>query len=95
MRIAAVTYIVLGSGTVALAFIYLKDMRLLYIETFAGMALLISGLAVGIMGVSSKNTRLILQSIMLLSDGSGSANLRPEQEIDNKPGRESDPASSR
>jgi hypothetical protein len=47
------------------------------------------------MGVSYKNTRLILRAITLLSESTGSVNLRPEQEIDNKPGRESDPASSR
>ena len=95
MKIIAVAFIVLGGGTVALALIYLQEMRLLYIATFVGLVLWTEGLAVAIMGVSYKNTRLILRAITLLSESTGSVNLRPEQEIDNKPGRESDPASSR
>jgi hypothetical protein len=95
MKIIAVAFFVLGGGNIALAFIYLQEMRLLYIATFVGLVLWTGGLAIAIMGVSYKNARLILRAITLLSEGSGNANLRHEHEIDNRPGRESNSASSR
>jgi hypothetical protein len=68
MKVIAVVFILLGGGNIALAMIYLQDMRMLYIATFVGLILWTGGLAVAIIGVSNRNAQLILRAITLTSD---------------------------
>jgi hypothetical protein len=75
MKVIAVVFILLGGGNIALAMIYLQDMRMLYIATFVGLILWTGGLAVAIIGVSNRNAQLILRAITLTSD-SGWPNCR-------------------
>ena len=75
MKVIAVAFILLGGGNIALAMIYLQDMRMLYIATFVGLILWTGGLAVAIIGVSNRNAQLILRAITLTSD-SGWPNCR-------------------
>ena len=75
MKVIAVVFILLGCGNIALAMIYLQDMRMLYIATFVGLILWTGGLAVAIIGVSNRNAQLILRAITLTSD-SGWPNCR-------------------
>ncbi|MGD0627846.1 MAG: hypothetical protein ABR987_00750 [Terracidiphilus sp.] len=71
MKIIAVVFIGLGSVNIALAMIYLQDMRMLYIATFVGLILWTGGLAVAMIGVSNKNAQLILRAIALASEAAG------------------------
>ena len=71
MKIIAALFIVLGGGNVALAMIYLQDLKMLYIATFVGLVLWTGGLAIAILGVSNRNAQLLLQAIALLSEASG------------------------
>ncbi|MGA9069122.1 MAG: hypothetical protein WB424_02635 [Terracidiphilus sp.] len=73
MKIIAVVFIILGGGNVALAMIYLQDLKMLYIATFVGLILWTGGLAVAVLGVSNRNAQLLLQAIALLSEASGKA----------------------
>jgi len=68
MKITAVVFIALGGGNMALAMIYLQDLKMLYIATFIGMILWTGGLAVAILGVSNRNGQLVLQAIALVSE---------------------------
>jgi hypothetical protein len=70
MKMIAVVFIILGGGNVALAMIYLQDLKMLYIATFVGLILWTGGLAVAVLGVSNRNAQLVLQAIALLSEAS-------------------------
>jgi len=80
LKIIAVLFILLGGGNIALAVIYLQDMRMLYIATFVGLILWTGGLAVAIIGVSNRNAQLILRAITLTSNSAGNtdAHVLPE-----------------
>ena len=80
MRALALVFIVLGGGNVALAMIYLNDMRLLYIATFVGLILWTGGIAVAAIGVSNRNAQLILKAIALASEATATAQASPTHE---------------
>jgi hypothetical protein len=63
---------------------WLQDMRLLYIATFVGLVMWTGGLALGVIGHSYRNTRMILQAIALVSEANGDASARPSREIHGK-----------
>jgi hypothetical protein len=77
MKIIAVVFIALGGGNVALAMIYLQDLRMLYIATFVGLILWTGGLAIAILGVSNRNAQLVLQAIALVSEAAGGTLTHP------------------
>ena len=62
MKITAVVFIALGGGNMALAMIYLQDLKMLYIATFIGMILWTGGLAVAILGVSKQAHKPVYQN---------------------------------
>jgi len=67
----AILFIVLSCGNVALAMIYLQDLKMLYIATFVGLCFWTGGLAIAILGASSRNAQLVLQAIALVAEASG------------------------
>jgi hypothetical protein len=81
-KIIAIVFIVLGCGNAAMAMIYIQDMRLLYIATFAGLIWWTGGLAVAILGVTNRNTWLILRALALNARAS-------ENPSDTRPGSQS------
>jgi hypothetical protein len=80
MKILAAAFIALGGGNVALAMIYLQDLRMLYIATFVGLILWTGGLAIAILGVSNRNAQLVLRAITLVSEAAGNTSAHPSQE---------------
>jgi hypothetical protein len=80
MKPIALIYMVLGSGSIALAMIYLQDLKSLYIATFTGLILVICGLAIAILRVTNRNTRMVLQAIALLSESTGTTTANPTQQ---------------
>jgi hypothetical protein len=70
LKIIAVLFIVMGGGNVALAMIYLQDLKMLYIATFVGLIIWTGGLAIAILGVSNRNAQLILLAIAAFSEES-------------------------
>jgi hypothetical protein len=85
MKIIAVIFIVLGGGNVALAMIYLQDLKMLYIATFVGLILWTGGLAIAILGVSNRNTQLILQAIALVSEADGKSSAEDQKAVPSTP----------
>jgi hypothetical protein len=81
MKIIAVVFMVLGGGNIALAMIYLQDLKMLYIATFVGLILWTGGLAVAILRVSNRNAQLVLQAIALVSEAAENTSVHSSQGI--------------
>jgi hypothetical protein len=84
MKTIAVVMIVFACTSARLGMVYLQDMRLLYILTYVGLALWTGGLAVAILGVSGRNTQLILRAIALISETNGDASADPSGKTNGK-----------
>lgn len=82
ITVIAIVLVAVGCGYIALAMIYLRDMYLLYIATFCGLVLWMSGLAAGIIVVTNRNTQLILRALALNTRAS-------ENPSDTRPGSQS------